>query len=51
MIKPDQHNLLEPGIDDDNFKSKTFLIRYCEEQVEINDLVQFRTQIPVEHLN
>jgi hypothetical protein len=30
------------------FLSKAFLIRYCEEEVEINDLVMFRAEIDVE---
>jgi len=30
------------------FCSKTFLIRYCEEEVEINDIVLFRAEIDVE---
>jgi hypothetical protein len=28
--------------------TKTFLIRYCEEEVEINDVVLFRAEIDVE---
>jgi hypothetical protein len=37
-------------IDDDekSFQSKTFLIRYCEEEVEINDIVLFRAELNVE---
>lgn len=27
--------------------SKTFLIRYCEEEVEINDIVLFRAELDV----
>lgn len=30
------------------FVSKSFLIRYCEEEVEINDIVLFRAEIDVE---
>jgi hypothetical protein len=40
--------LLPPSIDQDsNFMSKTFLIRYCEEEVEINDIVLFRAELDV----
>jgi len=34
--------------DQSSFISKTFLIRYCEEEVEINDIVLFRAEIDVE---
>ena len=34
-------------IDQDCFVSKTFLIRYCEEEVEINDIVLFRAELDV----
>ena len=46
----DHHNLLAHRILDDEcaFRSKTFLIRYCEEEVEINDIVLFRAEIDVE---
>lgn len=30
------------------FLSKAFLIRYCEEEVEVNDVVLFRSEIDVE---
>ena len=30
------------------FCSKVFLIRYCEEEVEINDIILFRSEIDVE---
>ena len=36
-------------IDEENvFCSKTFLIRYCEEEVEINDIILFRAEVDVE---
>ena len=43
----DHHNLLASKILDEEktFCSKTFLIRYCEEEVEINDVVLFRAEI------
>ena len=46
----DHHNLMVSKIDDNNssFQSKTFLIRYCEEEVEINDIVLFRAELNVE---
>lgn len=30
------------------FQSKAFLIRYCEEEVEINDVVLFRAELTVQ---
>lgn len=46
----DHHNLLASKIIDEEqaFCSKTFLIRYCEEEVEINDIILFRAEIDVE---
>jgi hypothetical protein len=51
----DHHNLMASRILDDEqaFCSKVFLIRYCEEEVEINDVVLFRAELEVqpEYLN
>jgi hypothetical protein len=49
-IGPDHHNLLPATIIGDQacFMSKTFLIRYCEEEVEINDIALFRAELDVE---
>ena len=46
----DHHNLIASQIIDDNncFVSRAFLIRYCEEEVEINDIALFRTELDVE---
>ena len=46
----DHHNLLLSKIHDEEncFQSKTFLIRYCEEEVEINDIILFRAELDVE---
>ena len=30
------------------FQSKAFLIRYCEEEVEVNDVILFRAELDVE---
>lgn len=47
----DQHNLMPPHILQNEerscFVSKTFLIRYCEEEVEVNDIVLFRAELDV----
>ena len=45
----DNHNLITSCIQDDSatFVTKTFLIRYCEEEVEINDVVLFRAELEV----
>jgi hypothetical protein len=42
--------LLPSQIQDDqsSFISRSFLIRYCEEEVEINDIGLFRAEIDVE---
>jgi hypothetical protein len=47
---PDFHGLLPAHIleDQSSFLSKAFLIRYCEEEVEVNDIVQFRSELDVE---
>ena len=46
----DHHNLVPHQILDDqsSFCSRAFLIRYCEEEVEINDIGLFRAEIDVE---
>ena len=46
----DHHNLIQSAISDDqdSFQSRAFLIRYCEEEVEINDIGLFRAEIDVE---
>ena len=46
----DHHNLLPSQVLDDQscFLSKAFLIRYCEEEVEVNDIVVFRAELDVE---
>ena len=31
--------------DGQSFTTKAFLIRYCEEEVELNDLVLFRAEV------
>jgi hypothetical protein len=47
---PDHHSLMSAQILDDQgcFLSKAFLIRYCEEEVEINDIALFRCELDVE---
>lgn len=39
--------------EEQSFSSKVFLIRYCEEEVEINDVILFRAELDVaqEYLN
>lgn len=46
----DHHNLMPAQIVDEQacFLSKAFLIRYCEEEVEVNDIVLFRAELDVE---
>ena len=46
----DHHNLIASQIIDESYSfcSKAFLIRYCEEEVEINDIGLFRAELDVE---
>lgn len=46
----DHHNLISSAIGEnqDSFQSRAFLIRYCEEEVEINDIGLFRAELDVE---
>lgn len=43
----DHHNILPPTIDKENmkFNTRAFMIRYCEEEVELNDICHFRVEI------
>lgn len=45
------HSLLPAQLFDENktFCSKGFYIRYCDEDVELNDIVIYRAEIPVEN--
>eukprot|EP00397_Hematodinium_sp_SG-2012_P012032 GEMP01012188.1.p1 GENE.GEMP01012188.1~~GEMP01012188.1.p1 ORF type:complete len:710 (+),score=100.00 GEMP01012188.1:303-2432(+) len=43
--RTDHHCLIPPHIIEDTFSTRSFLIRYCEEEVEMNDLVQFRFEL------
>lgn len=44
----DCHYVYPPAIDEEAqvFRSRSFLIRYCEEEVELDDVGQFRIEIP-----
>jgi len=46
----DHHNIIQSAILEDQgaFTSRAFLIRYCEEEVEINDIGLFRAELEVE---
>jgi hypothetical protein len=46
----DQHSLTPPqiGESDQSYRTKTFLIRYCEEEVELNELIMLRAEVDVE---
>ena len=45
--KPDYHNVVAAHILDQEhvFCSKAFIIRYSEEEVELNNIIQFRSEI------
>lgn len=45
--KIDFHNIMPASTDETNFNTKTFTIRYCEEEIELNDICEFRLEIPV----
>lgn len=46
----DHHHIMPSQILEDltGFHTRSFLIRYCEEEVEINDIGLFRAEIDVE---
>jgi len=45
--RTDHHNLIPAHIIDDqsSYSTRSFLIRYCEEEVELNDIGQFRLEL------
>jgi len=45
--RTDHHNLIPAHIIDDQytFSTRSYLIRYCEEEVELNDIGQFRIEV------
>eukprot|EP01022_Parablepharisma_sp_SALTPOND_P028507 TRINITY_DN71073_c0_g1_i1.p1 TRINITY_DN71073_c0_g1~~TRINITY_DN71073_c0_g1_i1.p1 ORF type:complete len:623 (+),score=57.34 TRINITY_DN71073_c0_g1_i1:113-1981(+) len=45
--KIDYHNIMPAATDEFAFNTKVFTIRYCEEEVELNDICEFRVEIPV----
>ena len=46
----DHHHIMPSQILEDlsGFNSRSFLVRYCEEEIEINDIGLFRAEIDVE---
>lgn len=46
----DHHQVSQAALTDDQtgFTSRSFLIRYCEEEVELNDIGLFRAELDVE---
>ena len=42
----DHHNILPATLDNENmkFNSRAFMIRFCEEEVELNDIGHFRIE-------
>lgn len=46
----DPHNVFRPLAeqDEDCYITKGFMIRYCEEEAEINEVVMFRTELELE---
>mmetsp|Transcript_44972 Transcript_44972/g.104041 ORF Transcript_44972/g.104041 Transcript_44972/m.104041 type:complete len:739 (+) Transcript_44972:119-2335(+) len=51
--RTDHHNLIPAHIIDDqgSYSTRSFLIRYCEEEVELNDIGQFRLELPTDEEN
>lgn len=49
----DHHNILPAVIDKENmkFNTRAFMIRYCEEEVELNDIAHFRVEIDTDQSN
>lgn len=50
--RPDHHNLIPPHVIEDQctFSTRSFLIRYCEEEVELNDIGQFRVELSAQEV-
>jgi len=50
--RPDHHHLIPAHIIEDQytFSTRSFLIRYCEEEVELNDIGQFRIELTPEEV-
>jgi len=50
--RPDHHNLVPAHVMEEHctFSTRSFLIRYCEEEVELNDIGQFRLEVAAEEL-
>eukprot|EP00743_Colponemidia_sp_Colp-15_P005523 GILK01005940.1.p1 GENE.GILK01005940.1~~GILK01005940.1.p1 ORF type:complete len:790 (+),score=102.98 GILK01005940.1:173-2542(+) len=48
-LRPDQHCLIPAHIIDDKytFTTRSFVIRYCEEEVELNDAGHFRMELDI----
>jgi hypothetical protein len=48
--RTDHHHLIPAHILEENgtFSTRSFLIRYCEEEVELNDIAQFRIEVGLE---
>jgi hypothetical protein len=48
--RTDHHHLIPAHIIEDQytFSTRSFLIRYCEEEVELNDIGQFRVEVGVD---
>jgi hypothetical protein len=46
MKHADHHDLIASQVSNETYRSKSFLIRYCEEEVEINEIVLFRATVP-----
>lgn len=49
----DHHNILAANIDKENlkFNTRAFMIRYCEEEVELHDIGHFRFEIDTDQTN
>mmetsp|Transcript_110309 Transcript_110309/g.172498 ORF Transcript_110309/g.172498 Transcript_110309/m.172498 type:complete len:752 (-) Transcript_110309:227-2482(-) len=51
--RTDHHNLIPGHINEESgtFSTRSFLVRYCEEEVELNDCCQFRIEVDESELN
>lgn len=51
--RTDHHHLIPAHIMEEQgtFSTRSFLIRYCEEEVELNDIAQFRIELDVDELH
>ena len=46
-VASQNHNIIPPGPDGNNIESKSFIIKYCDEEIDLNDICHFRIELNV----